>query len=705
MKYLSLVFFMIMAGGAPAQAMELILKTSISPDTVAIDTAAVQLSETVVTAYNRPQKLLDVPGSVTNIGQVVIDRENPSVNLLPVLHFAPGVFVHEGATNTNRVTIRGIGARIPYATGKIRAYFNNIPLTNTSGITFIQDIDPSVVQSINVIKGPASSIYGAGLGGTIAITAREPVSRTNGITNRFQAGSFGFIRNSTTLDLVGTQHATSLVYSHIQSDGYRQNNAFRRDALTSVTQFTLGDNTRATLLILYTDLHSQIPSSIDSLTYTEHPYRAAANWLKTAGYEDSRRLLGGIGATHFIAPELWADFSLFTTWHDEKEMRPFDVFYEERTGVGTRFTLRHRYHIGNQVIETAIGGEGMYEKYLYCNYENIGGEGVQGSLVSDNREAALTYNLFLQGDLNTGKWIWSGGINLNRTNVRYTDQFENQEVDLSGQYSYSAIVSPRLSTSYRLIPGHRTYATISHGFAPPSLAETLTPEGRINPEIKPEKSWNFEWGIRGQFNRNRIYYDVGLYRMYVQDLLVAERVGEDAWVGRNAGASLHQGLEAELHWVINQGNKSATRFLEESSLRTNYAYNHFYFTDFIDQDQDHSGKRLPGVPRHVVHTVFYNESTHGLYAYLGLRYVGTMAMNDGNTRFTPSYLVSDITFGFRHTFSKRLDVTVFLKTLNLFDHHHPSMILVNAPSFGGPPRYYYPGLPRHFRTGVSLYFN
>jgi iron complex outermembrane recepter protein len=175
----------------------------------------INLEEVVVSAFNRTQRLIEIPGSLSSVGAVLIEREKPDYNIFPLLNHTPGVFAHSGATNTSRVSIRGIGARVPYATGKIRAYFNNIPLTNTSGITFIQDIDPSVVERMEIIKGPATSVYGAGLGGTITMTARRPAARQTGVSNTFQAGSFGMFRNSLIADLVRDDFATSLVYTHI----------------------------------------------------------------------------------------------------------------------------------------------------------------------------------------------------------------------------------------------------------------------------------------------------------------------------------------------------------------------------------------------------------------------------------------------------------------------------------------------------------
>jgi iron complex outermembrane recepter protein len=677
--------------------------TPVSPsDTVLTDTLVLHLREVQVIAFNRPQKLMDVPGSITHIGKLTLERMKPAFNILPVLQYAPGVFAHQGATNTNRVSIRGIGARVPYATGKIRAYLNNIPLTNTSGITFLQDIDPAIIESMEVIKGPATGAYGAGLGGTIVMTARRPSVRNSGIQNQLQLGSFGLVRNSLLADLAGEDKSTSLAYSHVQSDGYRQNNEYQRDAITSVSQFSSSDRSHFTLLMAFSKLKSHIPSSIDSITFMEQPQNAAPNWLKTRGYEDAIRVLGGLSLVHILNQNLVAEVSVFSVWHDEKEMRPFDVFYEERATAGTRFNLRR--HWGTQSIELEIssGGEFMFESYLYSNFENIDGEGVEGARISNNRERVANSNVFMQADATFSPWILSAGVNLNHQQTRYRDLFQQDGIDLSGTYHYGLIFSPRLSAAYKVNSQNTLFATISHGFSPPSLSETLTPEGRINPDIRPEKSWNMEMGVRGQALQNRLFFDISLYHMQVQDLLVAERVGEDAWVGKNAGESLHSGIEAELHLVLWGQRISGRSTGNKVSARANYAYNHFYFSKFTDLDQDYSGNRIPGVPRHVFLVALQKDWDKGFDASISWRHVGRMAMNDANTRFYDSYGLVDIQINYHLANFARWETSVSLSADNIFDKHHASMILVNAPSFGSQPRYYYPGLPRHYRVAVRF---
>ena len=228
------------------------------------------LEEVVVSAFNSSRRLLSMPGSMTLIPSGQIEAENP-LTVLPLLQQSSGVYAHSGTLSTSRITIRGIGAREPYATGKIRAYFNNIPLTNGSGVSIIEHIDPTIIERMEVIKGPATSVYGAGLGGTINILARQPALRPGGVTNATQLGSFGLFRNSILLDGSRKALSGSLVYSNTSMDGYRQNSEYRRNALTGIGQFSFSQKTRGTALVYFSDMKGYIPVPSTALLLCRTP--------------------------------------------------------------------------------------------------------------------------------------------------------------------------------------------------------------------------------------------------------------------------------------------------------------------------------------------------------------------------------------------------------------------------------------------------
>ncbi|NJN77454.1 MAG: TonB-dependent receptor [Saprospiraceae bacterium] len=94
------------------------------------------------------------------------------------------------------------------------------------------------------------------------------------------------------------------------------------------------------------------------------------------------------------------------------------------------------------------------------------------------------------------------------------------------------------------------YINVGHGFSPPTVSETLTPNGQINPNIQPETGWNYEIGTRGFLYElpntaqvYGIYYDFSFYRMNIENLLVGRNLGNGAFTTINAGKTQHNGFE------------------------------------------------------------------------------------------------------------------------------------------------------------------
>lgn len=81
-------------------------------------------------------------------------------------------------------------------------------------------------------------------------------------------------------------------------------------------------------------------------------------------------------------------------------------------------------------------------------------------------------------------------------------------------------------------------------------------------------------------------------------------------------------------------------------------------------------------------------------------------MNDANTQLYPGYQLVHFQLAWILEPARfPLTMELYGGIRNLFDRHYASMILVNAPSFGGSaPRYYYPGLPRELYLGFRITF-
>ena len=96
-------------------------------------------------------------------------------------------------------------------------------------------------------------------------------------------------------------------------------------------------------------------------------------------------------------------------------------------------------------------------------------------------------------------------------------------------------------------------------------------------------------------------------------------------------------------------------------------------------------------------------STFGFYGNLNFQYVGSMPITDANSLYSDSYKLINFKIGYNLNLNKKLKLNTFFGVNNIFGERYASQILINNSGFGGsPPRYYYPGNPINYFTGINL---
>ena len=660
--------------------------------------SVVQLNEVMVAGSNLNRKLIDEPGAVSVITPKELQRDNDLV-ITPGLNRIPGVYMHSGALNTNRITIRGIGSRSLFSTNKIKAYINDIPLTTGDGETTIEDIDLQVIDRVEVIKGPNSSIFGAGLGGTINLATTAAGYRHTTAQFGFSAGSYG-LQRYTAKALHGDEKKNfALIYNKTHQDGYRENNEYDRESITLLGKVFTEEGNSLNIFANFIALKAFIPSSLDSATFSSNPRAAAFTWKQAQGFEDYNKSNIGI-SYHLFIDERWSNkTSVFTSFRNAFERRPFNILTESTQALGARTKTTFNHKLAGRSIQWVLGSEYFVDWYDWQTLEND--NNLVGSVLSNNRETRFYLNVFSQLDYEIfNNTSVSLGLNFNRTNYKLTDLFTDDNIDQSGRYRFETILSPRLALLHKLKDNQSIYINVSHGFSPPTLAETLTPDGLINPDIKPEDGYNFELGSRGSMLADKLQYGVSLYTMRIKNLLVARRVGDDQFIGVNAGKTTHDGIEIQLKYaLIHQQFHSLYGF-------ANLSFTDYRFDDFVDGENDFSGNELTGTPANIFNFGLDYEMDNGIYTHINGQHIDEVPVNDANTVYASSYFLTNIKAGYRRPFYNRLTLDVYAGINNLFDERYASMVLVNAGSFGGnAPRYFYPGLPRNFYGGVFLSYD
>ena len=153
------------------------------------------LNEIKVTGYETNRKLFQTAGAISLLTKKDIQR-NSQTDMLPILNTVPGVKMEEQAPGDFKISLRGSALRDPYGVRNLKLYWEDIPLTSPdNSASHPLNIDPSQVGSIEVIKGPAGSIYGAGMGGVILFKNDKSKLNENSLATTATSGSFGLFRS------------------------------------------------------------------------------------------------------------------------------------------------------------------------------------------------------------------------------------------------------------------------------------------------------------------------------------------------------------------------------------------------------------------------------------------------------------------------------------------------------------------------------
>jgi len=647
-------------------------------DSVRVDTTAlknIELDDILVTSYRYNNNVRQVAAPVQIIAAKSIEN-NDIGNVSAMLNTLSGINMQSGTFQTTKLTIRGIGSRSPYSTNRTRAYLDGIPLTTGDGTTVIDDVELTFIDKIEVTKGPHSAWYGSGMGGSIRFVSKQNSKKKFQASSQYSIGSFGLDKFSLHSQIPQSKGFLNLGFARISGDGYRQNSNFYRNSAMLSGEFT--QKSKLNYILVYSDVDAQTPSSINEETFVNNPQNAATNWLDVKGYKKYKRLLGGLSAETRISKSLKNKLTVSSSVYDQYELRPFNILDDNALS----FSLQENLMYSHSAFSFSAGLEWLHENYFWRILEN-------NSLLEKQKSKELRnqYNAYFNFEtkLHPNLSLSLAG-NLNATTYTITDLFVNDATDYSGRFFNKMIFSPKLGINYRHNQQISLYASVGHGFSNPTVEESLNSAGFLNSNLKPEQGWTVDVGTKTIALTNTLFFDASAYYILLHNLLVTKRVSEELFFGENAGTSSLKGLEFQLKY----------RPVELLQLTASLNGSQNKFKSFVSDGIDYAGKELPGIPSINSHVdlqtrLFKKLQLNALYSFSGSQY-----LNDANSASTNDWQTLNLRAAYTLTIAKKFDIECIATINNIFDERYASMVLINAPSFGGrAPRYYYPGMPRN----------
>lgn len=569
-----------------------------------------------ISAYSKRSDLMRLPAAL----QVLQDslKLDHSFSFASSFNQAPGVRLEERSPGSYRLSIRGSTLRSPFGVRNVKVYLDGFSLSDGGGNTYLQLINPDLVQKIELLKGPASSLYGAGTGGALLLS-------TDRIGNQIQAGvgSYGRWHESLQLCKQYARWKLQFFQSHQVGKGYREQSAMRRDLIHTSQQYQSG---RSTLHLFqwYGDLKYGTPGGLTAEQLSNNPRQArpAAGRIPGAVEQQAtiynKTLMVGAGYDYELSSR-WILATKVHGWYTDFK-NPFITNFETRFehNLSFRPELKYFKSLPHGNLEWTTGLEYLDQKSLIKNFGNK--KGVRDTLQNASNVNSYQTNGFTQVQWNHRRWQVLAGVGLNQQVFNYKNRSTSNYI----RKESGPVLMPRLSVSHTLVTNQSIFLSIARGYSPPTVAEIRPSSGEYNQELLPEQGWNFELGYKSY--SNRLDYSLNLYALQLQDAIVRRNdvAGVEYFI--NSGGARMNGIES---WTQYKWNKL--------KISAAVAWQPYIFQDYKQRVTDFSGLSVTGVPEFTASGQVEYHIAKRIHLGMGWYHQADMPLNDANTVLLSQY--------------------------------------------------------------------
>ncbi len=677
------------------------------------DAVAAEISITSSYLAGTSESLAEVPGSIERLDRITLENSR-SFNFSEALRKIPGVNVRdeEGFGLRPNIGIRGTN---PTRSTKVLLLEDGLPLAYAPYGDNASYYHPPIerYESVEVLKGSSQIAYGPQtIAGVINYLTPNPTEKPS-FAVKLAGGNRSFFNGSFTGS--GTIKRTGIFanYTRKQGDGARENvDSKLNDISTKIVQ-TLNDRNALTFKASYYKEDSNVTYS--GLTEAEYAANPRANPFQNDNFNGDRF---GFSAAHssVLSPNLtlttnfyanyfkrhwWRQSSnsgqrpnrlnvdpdclsladLNTTCGNEGRLREYQTY-----GVAPK--VDYSYSIGRHFRGELQAGfrlhwEDQFRRQLNGDLPNSR-DGVASEI---NRRRNFAGSGFVQNRFIFGDFAVTPGLRFERITIFRRNLLSN--IVAEGQTTLNEVI-PGIGFAYSGIPRATIFGGVHRGFSPPRAEDIISNNGGVI-ELDPERSWNYEFGVRTNPARG-VRFEGAFFRLdYENQIVPASLAGGVGSVFTNGGATLQQGFEfsgqVDSSAVFNSRHNVYLRTaftwlpaadfkgVRRSSITSTPTLNLFCPEDRrISSTQcDVSGNRLPYAPETLLTTSLGYSHSIGFDAFIENVFIGRQFGDDLNATGTvasgqlgtiKSQTYWNATVNYR---VEKMRTTFFVTAKNLFD--------------------------------------
>lgn len=653
------------------------------------------------TIHERTLDRRSEPSSIAVIDEQTVDDSHVE-NIQQLLRSVPGITTEVQSGDSLKIHIRGVeNQRFMGEKPGVAVVIDGVPVFERTGRV---NIDLDNIESIRVIKGGASYLFGEdALAGAVIITTKRGADNA-GYKLAAEVGAFGYRKGLARAGYSGERLNTHVQISRRQSDGYHHQSDYRTDYINGKLQYLLDDVSDVTVGFEVSerdkDSHGSVtgltqahedPKSIEGRDYA-HMFDVSLEKLfltYNRDVADTGNLMLNVyhfgDHTRFVSsPQRYDadgqpvdDPDAYTNGNDYRQVQR-GLKSELRAGGG-----RLAWMAGLDLRANSYDNRTHYltdfKTSPYSRTVNTAGTVTADNETDENVQALYAEVKFRPAQ----RWLLTLNGRYDHIALDYSDQLDGLELDKRFD-----VTSWRLGANRDLRPNMHLFANASTGFRTPTISQlfagTISPFGDTasNPDLDPEHAINLELGLRGDnvIAGLPVAYQAAVFQIDRDDYIMSvagqyaspEEGVQDQY--QNIGGMRSRGLELAL-------NSDASR---PWSFRLAYTYLDAYFTDYDNFNLalgdrwhnptivhfDNSGNQVPRTPKHHLNLAV----SHRFSARL--RITGEADFNSGyyademNRVKIDGHETFNLLANYRIKAGSRAYWSLFARIDNVFDQQH-----------------------------------
>lgn len=493
-------------------------------------TRSYAINEVVVTGTRSETDVRHLPMTVSVVGRPQLEASQQT-SVLPVLNSqVPGFFstsrgvmgygVATGASG--QMSLRGIGgpaqAALP-TTGLLVLIDGHPQYMGLMGHPIADAYQTMMAERVEVLRGPASVLYGSNaMGGVINIVTRK--MQEDGIRTNINigAGAYGSVQTEATNRIRKGRFSSTVTASYNRTDGHRADMAFEQYGGYAKLGYDFTDNWKVWGDVNVTRFNATNPGSVMK-PYIDNDQRITRGMTSFALENHYEKTSGAL--------------SFFYNWGDHWINDGYQPGGEP---------LQYRFNSNDQML-----GVSWYQSIqlfqgnrltVGADYFHFGGE-AWNQFFDGHRETSADKSL---NEV-------AGYVDFRQDIAAWLTLDAGARVDYHSQTGTEFI--PQVGLAFHLPENAEIKAMASKGFRNPTIREMymFPPQ---NPDLKPEKLWNYELSFSQRLMDNRLSYGLNVFYINGENLIIRlPNPNGSGMLNQNSGEIENWGAEANVGYQFN----------------------------------------------------------------------------------------------------------------------------------------------------------